>query len=130
MAISKTAVKVIDNQTVAFSNKVDQATGTDLSSAINLKVGYTLTFNGSATAGARIDLFADPADASANFTIGAYDNALDSEDILLTATNKGHQVSGNIQMNWAAKYVKARLVNLDPAQSITGASVWLTPQVP
>jgi hypothetical protein len=62
---------------------------------------------------------ADPADASASFTIGTYDAPADSEDIQL---NKGHQVGGNPQMNWSSKYVKVRIVNLDPVYSIPAAS--------
>lgn len=127
MALSKTPTKVIDNQTIPFSNKVDQATGTDLSSAINLVVGYTMTFHASAASGARIDLYADPAGASASFTIGAYDNPLDSGDIAVSA---GHTVWGSFQMNWGAKFVKVRIVNLSTSQSITAASAWVTVQTP
>lgn len=127
MALSKTPTKVIENVTIIASNKADQATGTDLSSAVNLVVGFTMTFNASATYGARVDLFADPAGASASFTIGTYDVAMDSCDI---AVSKGHTVSGSFQMQWSAKYVKVRIVNLDSVYSITAASAWVTVQTP
>lgn len=127
MALTKTPTTMISNVTVAASNKQDSASGLDLTSAVDFIVGYTLTFHASATLGARIDLFADPAEASASFTIGAYDNAIDSGDIAVSA---GHTVSGSFQMQRAAKYVKARIVNLDAAQSITAAYVYGTVQAP
>jgi hypothetical protein len=127
MALSKTPTRVIDNQTIGNNNKVDQATGTDLTAAINLKVGYSMTFNASATAGAKVELYADPADASASFSIGTYDVPIDAEDI---ARSVGHTVNGSVQMNWSAKFVKVRLVNLDPTYSITAASAWITVQTP
>ena len=86
-----------------------------------------MTFNASATYGARVELYADPQDASASFSIGTYDTPIDSEDI---AVSKGNTVSGNVQMNWAAKYVKVRLVNVDTGYSITAASAWVTVQTP
>lgn len=127
MALTKTASNVINNQTIAASSSATQATGTDLTSAINFKVGYTMTFNASATYGARIEVYADPQDAAASFSIGTYDNPIDAEDILVS---KGHTVSGSFQMNWAAKYVKVRIVNVDTFYSITAASAWVTVQTP
>jgi hypothetical protein len=86
-----------------------------------------MTFHASCTAGARIELYADPQDASASFSIGTYDTHIDSEDI---ARSAGHTVNGSVQMNWAAKYVKVRIVNLDTVYSITGASATVTVQTP
>lgn len=127
MALGKTITQVITSQTIAASSSYTQATGTDLSSAVDFGVGYTLTFNAAATLGARIDVFADPAGASASFTVGAYDDAADSADV---AVDAGHTVSGFVQMMRSAKFVKVRIVNLDTGQSITGASAWVQVQAP
>lgn len=127
MALGKTPTNLISSVTVAASAVATSANGVDLSTAVDFIVGFTLTFHGSATQGARIDLFADPAGASVSFAIGSYDLAIDSGDI---AVNAGHIVSGSFQMQRAAKFIKVRLVNLDTAQSITAASVWVTVQAP
>lgn len=127
MALSKTVTKVIDNQTISAYSYISQATGTDLSSAINLVVSFTVTFNASANSGARIEIYADPAGASAAFTVGTYDVAMDSGDV---AISKGHTVSGSFQMNWGAKFIKVRMINLDTGYSITVASAWVTVQTP
>jgi hypothetical protein len=127
MALTKTPTIWISNVTVAANNKQDSGGGLDLSTAVDFAVGYTMTFNAAATLGARIDLFADPAGASSSFTIGAYDDAIDSGDIAIDA---GHTVNGLIQMQRAAKFVKARIVNLDTGQSITAASLWGIIQAP
>lgn len=126
MALTKTVTKVIDNQTIALSSSYT-STGVDLSNAVDFAVGYQLTFNASCTLGARIDLFADPDGDSISFTVGTYDDAVDSADIDKDA---GHQVNGVVQLNRSAKYVKVRIVNLDTAQSITGASAWTFVQTP
>jgi hypothetical protein len=120
MALGKTPVLVIDNQTIGTSASVESS-GIDLSGVVDFGLGFTLTFNAAATLGARIDLYADPAGASASFTVGDYDDPIDSQAIALDA---GHTVSGFFQMHRTAKYVKAKLVNLDTAQTITAASAW------
>lgn len=126
MTLSKTPTLIISNQTVAASG-VSDSTGVDLSQTVDFGIGYQLTFNGSATLGARIDLFADPTGASVTFTIGAHADPCDAGDIALDA---GSQVQGFFQMQRAAKYIKARIVNLDTAQSITAASLWSIVQQP
>lgn len=120
MVIAKTATKIIDNVTVALSASADSS-GVDLSSAIKFGVGFSLTFNAAATAGARVELYADPAGAASTFTIGANDDPCDFADIELDA---GNTVSGFIPLLDTPKYVKARIVNEDDTYSITALSVW------
>lgn len=129
MALSKSGTKIIDAVTVAATSYSSESTGVDLSNAVDFAIGYTMTFNASASLGARIDVFADPTAASSSFTIGSYDNPLDSADIVPTSTQKGHVVSGVVQMNRSAKYVKVKVYNLD-GYSITSCSVWSIPQTP
>jgi hypothetical protein len=121
MTIAKTATKIIDNQTVAAAGYKDASPGGDLSSCIALGVGVTLTFDASATKGARVDIFADPAGASASFTIGANDEPYDSADIAL---NKGNTVSAFLPLSHTPKFAKARIVNEDDSYSITACSMW------
>jgi len=127
MALSKTPTQIISNITVSANTASTASTGVDLNNAIDFGIGFQMTFNASATKGARIDLYADPAGASVSFTIGSYAAPCDSGDVQLSA---GHQVQGFIQMQRAARYVKAKIVNLDTGQSITAASLWAHVQTP
>lgn len=120
MAITKSATKIIDNQSAAASGSVDSS-GIDLSNAIDFAIGFEMTFNASATEGARIELYGDPEGAAASFTIGSNQEATDEYDIAVSA---GNTVSGVIQMTKSMKYAKARVVNEDGSQSITAISVW------
>jgi hypothetical protein len=86
-----------------------------------------MTFNGAATKGAQILIYADPEGASATFSVGSYDDPCDSADIDVDA---GHQVNGFIPVLREPKYIKAVVKNLDTAQSITGISVWSQVQKP
>lgn len=126
MALSKTATKIIDNVTVAASSYSSESTGVDLSDAVDYAVGYQMTFNASAVNGARIDLFADSSGASSSFSIGSYDDPVDSGDV---AADAGHTVNGVIQLNRSPKYVKIKVYNLDTV-SITACSIWSIPQTP
>jgi hypothetical protein len=127
MALSKTVTQILNGATVAANSSSSASTGVDLSEAVDFGIGYQMTFNGSATKGARIDLFADPEGASVSFTVGSYADACDSGDV---AVDAGHQVQGFVQMQRAAKYVRAKVVNLDTGQSITGCSLWAQVQKP
>ncbi len=120
MAITKSATKIIDNQTAAASGSVDSS-GIDMSNAIDLAIGFELTFNASATDGARIELYGDSSGASASFTIGANQEPTDEYDVAVSA---GNTVSGVIPMIRSPKYAKVRVVNEDGSYSITGISVW------
>jgi hypothetical protein len=126
MALGKTATNVLNAVTVSATANSTASSGIDLSSAVDFALGYQMTFNAAATLGARIDLFGDPAGATLDFTIGTYADAVDSADITPDA---GHQVQGVVQLNRSAKYVKARVYNLDSV-SITACSLWAIPQTP
>lgn len=125
MALVKTPTTLLNSVTVAASGVQDSAASLDLSAALKLNIGYTLTFNASATAGARIELYTDPTGANSSFSIGTYDDLIDSWDI---AVDAGHAVNGSVRMDDSAKYVKVRLRNLDTGQTITGASLYGTIQ--
>jgi hypothetical protein len=120
MAITKTATKIVDAETAAASSSVD-SDGMDLSSAIDLAIGFEMTFNASATEGARIELYGDQDGASSSFTIGANQEATDEYDVAVSA---GNTVSGVIPMIRSPKYAKVRVVNEDGTYSITAISVW------
>lgn len=121
MALAKTATTLINSVTVAASGVQDSAASLDLSAAIDLAIGYTMTFNASAgTYGARIELFADPTGANSSFSIGTYDDCVDSWDI---PGDAGHTVNGLVPMMKCGKYVKARIVNLSTSQTITAATL-------
>jgi hypothetical protein len=120
MAITKSATKIIDAQTAAASSSVDSS-GMDLSSAIDLAVGFEMTFNASATEGATIELYSDEDGVSASFTIGTNQLPTDQYDIEVSA---GNTVSGVIPMIRSGIYSKIRVVNEDTSYSITAISVW------
>lgn len=120
MAITKSATNIIDNQTAAASGSVE-STGIDLSNAIDLAIGFELTFDASATGGARIELYADPEGASATFTIGANQEPTDEHDVPVST---GNTIEGVVPMVRSPKYCKIRVVNRDADYSITGISVW------
>lgn len=127
MALSKTPTLILDNVTIAANTPSAASTGVDLGDAVDFGIGYQMTINALATKGARIDLFADPAGASVSFTVGTYADACDSGDVQVDA---GHQVQGFVQLQRAARYVKAKVVNLDTGQSITACSLWAQVQKP
>lgn|GEM_PF-858237 len=126
MALSKTVTAIISNQTISAASS-SPSTGIDLSGSVDFGIGYQLTFSGTATLGARIDLYADPGGNSITFTVGTHADPCDAGDVALDA---GSQVQGFFQMQRAAKYVKAVIVNLDTGQSITAASLWAIVQSP
>lgn len=126
MALGKTATLISDAITVSATSYGAASSGVDLSSAVDFAIGYQMTFNAAATLGARIDLFGDPTGGTLDFTIGTYADAVDSADI---AADGGHQVQGVVQLNRSAKYVKAKVYNLDSV-SITSCSLWAIPQTP
>jgi hypothetical protein len=126
MALDKTTTLILDSVTVAANTYSAASSYVDLSTAVDFCVGYTMTFGSGATLGARIDLFADPTGATPDFTIGTYDDPVDSGDI---AADASHTVKGTIQLNRSPKYVKARVHNLD-SSSITLCSLYSTPQTP
>ncbi len=120
---------IIDNITITANGSSSASTGVDLSQAVDFDIQFQITFNASAVGvggvGARIDLYSNH--SSASFTVGSFDQPCDSADVLISS---GHQVNGSFQMKKSSKYVKAKIVNLDPTYSITGASLWATVQKP
>jgi hypothetical protein len=127
MALSKTPTLIMNAVTIAANGVSTESTGVDLNDAVDFGIGYQMTFNASATKGARIDLYADPAGAAQTFSIGTYADPCDSGDVQVDA---GHQVQGFIQLQRAARYVKCKVTNLDTGQSITGCSLWSIVQKP
>ncbi len=127
MALSKESILILNGAAIAANSESTESTGVDLSNAVDFGIGYQMTFSGTATKGARIDLYADPAGASISFTIGAYASPCDSGDVQVKA---GKTVQSFFQMQRAAKFVRAKVVNLDTGQSITGCSLWATVQKP
>jgi hypothetical protein len=127
MALTKTISTIQSNVTVAANTLGAASTGVDLSGAVDFGIGYKMTFNGSATLGAVIELYADPEGAAVDFTVGAYDDPADAGDV---AVDAGHQARGFVPLNRSAKYVKAKVRNLDTGQSITGIYLYATVQAP
>lgn len=126
MALDKTATNILNAVTVAATSYSSASSGVDLSNAVDFAIGYQMTFAAGSTLGARIDLFGDPEGTALDFTIGSYDDPVDSGDI---AADAGHTVKGIIQLNRSPKYVKAKVYNLDSV-SITACSLWAIPQKP
>lgn len=126
MALNKIGTKILDAVTVAAASYSAASSGVDLSDAVDFAIGYQMTFGTGATLGARIDLFGDPAAGTLDFTIGAYDDPVDSGDVAADATRT---VSSVIQLNRSPKYVKAKVYNLDSV-AITACSLWAIPQTP
>jgi hypothetical protein len=120
MAITKSATNIIDNQAAAADGNVESS-GFGLSNAIDMAIGYEMTFDASATGDARLELYADPSGSSASFTIGANDVPVDEVDI---RHSSGNTVRGLVSMVRSAMYCKVRVVNEDESYSITGISVW------
>lgn len=118
MAITKTATTVFSNQTVSGYSSTTGSSSIDLTTAIDFAIGYTLTFPASGS-GARIDVYADPTGANSGFSVGTYDDPIDSYTI---THDNSHTVNGMIPMNKAAKYVKIKLANLS-SSNITGATL-------
>jgi hypothetical protein len=122
MALAKTPQTLISNTTITTSTPAVSALSVDLSGAIDFAIGYTISFSASAisTGYARIELYADPTGANPSFSIGSYDDPVDSYDIQVDA---GRTVNGVVQMNRSGKYAKVRVVN-SSGQSITGVNIY------
>lgn len=130
MALDKIGTKVLDNVTVAAQSYSATASSYfDLSDAVDFAVGYEVTFNSAASLGIRIDLFAEKAFTTPDFTIGSYDNPVDSIDVVPNLNQKGHVVAGVVQMNRCPKYGKLKIYNYDSV-SVTACSLWVAPQTP
>lgn len=127
MALSKTISTILSNGTAAASGNSAASSYVDLSTAVDFGIGYKMTFHGSASLGAIIELYADPTGGTADFTIGTYADPCDAGDV---AVDAGHAVEGFIPLNRAAKYTKARVHNNDTGQSITAIYLYAHVQTP
>ena len=121
MALTKTPTTLVNNQTIAANSTYSSTVVIDLSGAIDFYIGYSMSFNASSIAGAKIELFADPTGANASYTISAYDDAVDSYDI---AVDAGHTAKGGAPFNRSAKYATVKVTNLSTTQSITACYVY------
>jgi hypothetical protein len=112
---------MIQNATVAANSGGLQATdGHNLGGCVKFGVGYVVTFHANATKGARINFFGDYGNTGAGFSVTQYDEPYDSIDI---KCSPGHSVGGIAPIDSSPVYVKAQVLNLDPAQSLTGCYV-------
>ena len=127
MTLGKTITAVINNVTIAASGNQVSSTSVDLTQAVDFGIAYSLVFNGSASQGCQIQIFAEELNAGSGFTIGTYDNMIDSCDVPISA---GHSVFGFFQCNRTPRYVKIKAVNLDTGQSITGFCAYAVVQTP
>jgi len=126
MALTKIPTTLFDNITISGRTSASASATIDLTDAVDLFIGYTLTFDAAADAGATIYLFADPSSSNTSFVVGSYDNEIDKWPID-GDSKKGHTVSGGVRMDHSAKYVKVKVFNHDTV-SITGCSIWAAPQ--
>jgi len=124
MALTKIPTTLFDNITISGRVYTSSSESIDLTDAVDLCIGYTMTFDAAADAGATIYLFADPSFSNSSFSVGSYDNEIDKWPI---DGNAGHTVSGAVRMDHSAKYVKVKVFNHDTV-SITNCSVWVAPQ--
>jgi len=115
MAVVKTVTNVLSNKTAgtSASTTLTDCTTVDTSDFINLAVVVRLTFNASATLGARVKAFASNDDSTYN-TYPFW-----QADIAFTS---GAQAQA-FQMPSGPKYVKFQVTNLDAAQTITAIYV-------
>ena len=126
MALTKIPTTLFDNITISGRTYTSTSAYVDLTDAVDLCIGYTLTFDAAADAGATIYLFADPSFGNSSFVVGSYDNEIDKWPID-GSSKAGHTVSGAVRMDHSAKYVKVKVFNHDTV-SITGCSIWVAPQ--
>lgn len=126
MSILKPSDLILNNVTVATNNYQETPNGVDLSQAIDLGIGYELTFNAASTAGARIEMYADKSGLLQNFTIGNNSSTIETWNIPVSANQT---VDGVLQAPHFPKYAKFRVVNLDTGQTITACSLWAQKQI-
>lgn len=121
MAIGTTPTLLINNVAVTAGGVHDQETVLDVGAGLRLDIGYQMTFNaGAGTSGARIEIYGDPSGANSSFSIGTYDDLIDSFEI---PGDAGHTVNGVVPVIKAGKYIKVRIVNLSSSYAITNAFI-------
>ena len=119
MAVITTTSQITTAGTAAASGNADSS-GLDASAAVGLFVGASMTF-GAATEGATIEVYADPAGASAAFTIDDKAQPVAVLDVALVASDT---VTIGMVVPHQAKYYKVRVANLDSSVSITAINVY------
>lgn len=115
MAIAKTVTNILSNKTAgtSASTTLTDCTTIDTTSCINLGIQVRLTFNASATAGARVKVFGSNDDS----TYGTVPYA--QADIAYVSGAQGASFS----IPHAIKYLKVQVTNLDSGQTITAIYV-------
>lgn len=127
MALTKPSTLLYDNITVSGRDYTDISTGVDLTTAVDLAIGYRLTFNADSNVGVTVFMYGDPSGSDINFTAGSYDNPVDQCPISGSGTSKGKTVASTYRMDHSSKYVKFRVYNHDTV-SVTNLSLWIIPQ--
>lgn len=127
MALTKPATLLFDNVTLVSREYSDASAGVDLTTAVDLAIGYRLTFNADSNVGITIFMYGDPSGSDINFTVGSYDNPVDQCPVSGSGTSKGKTVAGTYRMDHSSKYVKFRVYDHDTV-SVTNFSLWIIPQ--
>lgn len=112
MGLTKTVTTILNNKTAAASGSttLSDCTAVDLSAAFQCAIEALMTFNGSATQGATVKVFAS-ADG-ANYDTVEYA----SQSVAVSA---GNTVRLEFPINPSVKYFRVQVTNLDTGQSIT-----------
>ena len=116
------AAKILDNKTAAASASTALAdcTAIDTTDATDLHIHSIMTFNGAATLGATVKLFA------------SYDDGTNYEDVAFwsysVAVSAGNTIHSSARVPFSAKFIKVQVTNLDTGQSITAIYIYYTIQ--
>jgi len=127
MALTKPPTLLFENITLTGRDYSDASAGVDLTTAVDLAIGYRLTFNADSNVGITVFMYGDPSGSDINFSPGSYDNPVDQCPVSGSGTSKGKTVASTYRMDHSAKYVKFRVYNHDTV-SATNFSLWIIPQ--
>lgn len=125
MTLGKTGTKLFDAITIPAKSYSSPSSVFNLTDAIKLSVGYTMTFAANAELGATIFLYGDPSFNNSSFVAGIHDDPADSASIEVDA---GNTVSSTLFMEDSPSYARIRIYNHDNSASITNCSIWIAPQ--
>lgn len=116
MTFSKTVTNILSNKTAgtSASTTLTDCTTVDTSGCINLGITVRLTFNASATLGARVKVFGSHDDSTYNTEPYA------QADIAFTSGARG----ASFTIPHAIRYLKVQVTNLDAGQTITAIYVY------
>jgi len=122
MAITKTSTKIIDNKSAAAddSTSLSDCVSVDLTTAIQMAIDVEMIFNASATYGAMVEVYAS--DDDTNWDTNPFEQ-------FPVAVTPGATIREHFVMIPAPKYIRVKVVNLDPTYSITAINVYSIPQV-